>query len=106
MGALGKSAFCSVNQRQSWLDIQRVVLRSVARDGSVLIRKVRGFDNEFRFALQVLEADLLDIDYNAQLKNGNKVRMGIELDKWERPVAYHILNGHKGDDWGINHFGH
>lgn len=97
----GKSQFCTVNQRQTWMDVQRVVLRSVARDGSVLIRKVRGFDNEFRFALQILESDLLDTDYNGKLQSGNVVRMGIELDAYERPVAYHILNGHEGDDFGI-----
>ena len=83
------------------MDVQRVVLRSVARDGSVMIRKVRGFDNDFRFALQVLESDLLDTDYNHKLPNGNIVRMGIELDAFERPVAYHILNGHEGDDFGM-----
>ena len=97
----GKSASCTVNQRQTWMDVQRVVLRSVARDGSVMIRKVRGFDNDFRFALQVLESDLLDTDYNHKLPNGNVVRMGIELDAFERPVAYHILNGHEGDDFGM-----
>lgn len=96
-----KSASCTVNQRQTWMDVQRVVLRSVARDGSVMIRKVRGFDNDFRFALQVLESDLLDTDYNHKLPNGNIVRMGIELDAFERPVAYYILNGHEGDDFGM-----
>ena len=97
----GKAANCTANGRQTWLDVQRVVLRSVARDGSVLIRKLRGYDNPFRFSIQVLESDLLDTDYNAKLKNGNMVRMGVELDKWERAVAYYILNGHEGDDYGV-----
>ena len=98
----GKAANCTTTGRQSFTGVQRLILRSVARDGSVMIRKVRGFDNPFRFSLQVLESDLLDIEYNHTLQNGNTVRMGIELNEWEQPVAYHLLNGHVGDEYGMS----
>lgn len=88
----------SVNGLSSWRDVQRIVLRSVARDGCILIRKVRNYDNASRFAIQLLEADLLDHDRTGKMKGGNRVRMGVEIDKWEKPVAYHIFNGHEGDD--------
>tara|TARA_Y100000588_G_scaffold390704_1_gene496958 strand:- start:1037 stop:2101 length:1065 start_codon:yes stop_codon:yes gene_type:complete len=71
----------------------------VARDGCILIRKVRNYDNNHRFAVQLLEADLLDHERNGKLKNGNRVRMGVEIDKWEKPVAFYIKNGHEGDDY-------
>ena len=29
------------------------------------------------------------------------MRMGVELDRWERPVAYYILSGHEGDEFGL-----
>ncbi len=93
---------CTVAGNQSWLDVQRLVLRSMARDGAVLIRKVRNWDNRYRFAIQVVEIDHLDSDYNQTLPNGNIIRMGIECDKWGKAVAYHILNGHEGDEFGMN----
>lgn len=93
---------CTVAGTQSFLDVQRLVLRSVARDGAVIIRKVRNWDNKFRFALQILEIDHLDHDYNTKTKEGNLVRMGVERDKWERPVAYWLLNGHEGDEFGMD----
>ena len=92
---------CTVAGKQTLLDVQRLVLRSVARDGAVLVRKVRNWDNAYRFAVQVIEIDHLDVQYNQKLPNGNLVRMGVELDRWERPVAYYILNGHEGDEFGL-----
>jgi len=47
--------------------------------------------------LEVIEADLLDDDYTGFEPNGNRVRMGVELDEWSAPVAYHFLNYHPGD---------
>ena len=92
---------CTVAGTHSWLDVQRLVLRSVARDGAVIIRKVRNWDNPYRFAIQVLEVDHLDSDYNFVLKNGNIIRLGVERDRFEKPVAYYILNGHEGDEFGM-----
>ena len=95
----GRLSNCTVTGRQTWLDVQRLVLRSVARDGAVLVRKVRNWGNPFRFALQVVEIDHLDVEYTAKLENGNTVRMGVESDKWDRPVAYHLLTNHRGDEY-------
>ena len=97
----GKTSNCTVNGQQSFLDVQRLVLRSCARDGAVIIRKVRNWDNKFRFALQVIEIDHLDHDFNTKIGD-NLVRMGVERDKWERPVAYWLLNGHEGDEFGMD----
>jgi lambda family phage portal protein len=87
-----------VTGKLSWLDIQKLFIESVMRDGEVLIRKVRGFNNPFNFALQFIEADHLDEDWNFdQWTNGNRIRMGVELDAWGRPAAYHVLTKHPGD---------
>ena len=61
--------------RLSWVDIQRLVIESVARDGEVLVVKVRNFDNPFGFAVQIIEADHLDEDFNLTLANGNRIIM-------------------------------
>ncbi len=55
-----KKGICTVDGRLSWIDCQKLFLESVARDGEVIIRLVKGFDNEFGFALQFIEADHLD----------------------------------------------
>lgn len=98
----GKARNCTVTKRQTWLDVQRLVLRSVARDGACLIVKVSGFDNDYGFALQVLEADHLDHDYSvARLSSGNEVRFGVELNRNREPVAYYLLERHEGDNPAI-----
>lgn len=94
----GTKKNASVCTTLSWLDIQRMFIETVARDGEAIIRKVKGYDNPFRFALQFIEADHLDENLNvAELPNGNQIRMGVEVDPWGRPVAYHLLTKHPGD---------
>lgn len=86
----GGKGTCTVCGRYSWLDVQRVAMSAIARDGEVLVREVRGFPNAFGFALQLIEADWLDEKLNKDLPGGAEIRMGIERDKWGRPKAYHI----------------
>jgi len=93
----GKRGTCDVTGKLSWIDIQKLALETCARDGEVLVRKVLGFPNAYGFALQMIEADHLDETLNAMLPNGNIIRMGVEVDKWDRPVAYHLLRRHPGD---------
>lgn len=86
-----------VTNRLSWRDIQRLVMKTIARDGEALIRKVKGFDNKYLLSLQLLEPDCLDVDYNQILSNNGKIKMGVEMDKWNKPVAYHIFVNYPGD---------
>ncbi|MGL4369771.1 MAG: phage portal protein, partial [Spirochaetota bacterium] len=55
-----KSEFASTCGTFSLIDIERFCLRSYAVDGEYIVRKVRGFPNKFGFALQPIDADLLD----------------------------------------------
>lgn len=93
----GKKGICDVTGKLSWEDIQTLFTRTVAEDGEILVRAVEGFPNAYGFALQLLDASHLDINDNRELKNGNRVRMGVELDSWGRDVAYHILTNHPGE---------
>lgn len=94
----GRVGTCTVTKRQSWRDVQRLIATTLPRDGEVLIRLHRGPVNEFGFALQVLECDLLDEDYNIeQLSNGNRIIMSVEVDENLAPVAYHLRTRHPGD---------
>ena len=57
--------------------------------GEVFIRLVnQSFgDSRVPFGLEIIEADLLDDDYTGIEKNGNRVRMGVEVDEWSRPCG-------------------
>jgi len=94
----GRKGNCTVDGKLSFLGVQKLFIRTVARDGEFLARKIRGYKNPWRFALQILEADVLDETYNQEAGNGrNKVRLGVEYDEWDRPVAYHLRRKHPGD---------
>jgi len=90
---------CSVDGRLSWEEIQALAIRTLAQDGECLVRMVEGFgDNPFGFALQVLDVDQIDSDLNRTPTDGvNEIRMGVEVNGWGRPVAYHVFPRHPYD---------
>lgn len=85
---------CTVTGRLSRHDLDKLVIENVARDGEVFIQKIRGFDNEFGFALQLIDADQVDIDFNEDSVT-RQVIMGIEVNDYGRPVQY-WLKGKNG----------
>lgn len=90
---------CHVAGKLSFSDIERLAIRSIARDGEVFVRVVNQKFGSSRipFALEVIEADLLDDDKNGQSEEGNEIRMGIEFSKWGRPLYYYFHKKHPGD---------
>ena len=94
----GRKGICDVTGKLSWVELQRLALESMARDGEVFIRLVKSPRiNKFGLALQMIEADQINILLNDTLTNGNIIRMGVELDSWGRPAAYHVFEHHPGD---------
>jgi len=92
-----------VRQLFSGLEIDKQILQRLAVDGEVLIQFIRGpaAGNKFNFCVQVLECDFLDIFYNSQLGN-NRVTMGVEVNSFGRPVAYHIIDYPQTDMFAQN----
>jgi lambda family phage portal protein len=88
---------CCVDGMTTWLEVQKICVESMARDGEIIIRHVKGYNNKFGYALQLIESDHLDEDMNQTLPNGNEIRMGIEFNKDNRPVNYYLLVKHPGD---------
>ena len=82
-------------------DIERLAIRSICESGEVFIRLVRQSfgGGKTPFALEILESDYLIDDEVPQPVNGNMVRMGVEVDPWGRPVAYHFYQSHPGDQF-------
>jgi lambda family phage portal protein len=93
----GRAIFCTVSGGLTWTQAQQLVLRSTARDGSILVRKHYPKDNPYRFALELIESDQLDTDYSTYLGNGSVVRLGKEFNAMGKCVAYHILRYHPGE---------
>ena len=85
---------CDVTQTLDFAELQKLILASVATDGEVFIRVVKNYDNKHKFALQLIESDLLDENYNDQQLN---ITMGIERDSWGKVVAYHLYKSHPYD---------
>jgi lambda family phage portal protein len=79
--------------KQDGVTFQRLLLKTVARDGEAFVRIHRAFErNPFGIALEAIDPDLIDETYNVPLAPGeNEVRLGIEVDNDGRCVAYHMF---------------
>lgn len=93
----GKRGNCTADGKMSWVDVQKMVMEGLARDGEVFIIKHRSNSFHDTFALEFIEPDQVDEEKNERLDNGREIRMGVELDKFRRPIAYHLLTSHPGD---------
>lgn len=98
----GKYGHPTVCGKMSWIDVQKLAIEMLAKDGEAFIIKHRSADFHDSIALEFIEADQIDETLNKTADNGNEVRMGVELNKFKRPVAYHMTTYHPGDyDWAI-----
>lgn len=82
----------------SFPEIERLLVRSMAESGEIFVRKIRRSmgKSPVPLALEIIEADLLDENYNGEYR-GNQIRMGVEVNEWFRPVAYWFFTQHPGD---------
>ena len=79
-------------------EFEGLIVATVATDGEAFVRKVKGFKgNPFKFAQQLIPADCLDERLNTQLPNGNYIRLGVEKNQWDQPVAYHLRKANPVD---------
>ena len=85
---------------------ERLLAESCATDGEFLLRIFRGYDNPWRYAVQHIEIDRLDFELNRERRGGrNAIVMGIEIDRFQRPVAYHLLTSDpSAPNFGISPF--
>jgi lambda family phage portal protein len=98
--AWAEKGVCEISGRMSLAELERATARAFARDGEYLIRKIRGTKarNRFGFALQLIDIDRLDTQYNVSAAKGrNQVIMGIEVDEYRRPLFYHIYTSHQSE---------
>jgi lambda family phage portal protein len=83
------------------LEIDKMILRRLAVDGEVLIQLVKGYANDHRFSIKLIECDSLDIFHNSSEPN-KRIVMGVEMDDWGKPRGYHLLDYPQTSTWSEN----
>jgi len=87
----GQVGSCTTCGTKSWRDVQNQVVDGMARDGEILIKFVAPWKhNKYGFALQIIEADQLDISKNETLRSGGSIRLGVQRDGSDRVTHYWI----------------
>lgn len=91
---------CHTGGMLHFADLERVLMGEVFEAGEVIIRKhyTRFGASAVPFALEIIEPERLADQYSVPaVRPGNEMRMGVEVDRFQRPVAYWIRERHPGD---------
>jgi lambda family phage portal protein len=98
--AWAETTACDADGRNDFYGLQKLVTRTVAESGEVLIRRrMRRPEDGLPLPLQiqVIEADYLDTDRTGvELQNGGRIINGVEFDAIGRRVAYWLFKEHPG----------
>lgn len=87
-----RAEYCTMSGTINFTELLTQLYSTLLRDGEYILRKIYTTTktNPFGFSLEVIDPMDLDDDYTEELKNGNYVIMGVELNQWRKPVAYHF----------------
>lgn len=100
--AWANTTACDADGQTDLAGLQKLVMRTVAEAGEVLVRRRfrRPEDNlPIPLQLQVLEADYLDTTkHGITTPNGGRIVYGVEFDAIGRRVAYWLFPEHPGAD--------
>lgn len=93
---------CHTGGRLHFKMLERQVMSQVFEAGDCFIRlhPARFGDSRVPFAVEIIEAERLAEEFSAPFlrpQPGNELRMGVEIDEYQRPVAYHIRKRHPGE---------
>lgn len=83
--------------------MQRLLCRSWLRDGESLFQHVQGTGRGLQhgtvvpYSVEMIEADLLPLDMHDSARG---IVQGIEVNAWNRPVAYHLYKTHPANIYG------
>lgn len=88
----GRAGSCEVSGKWSWNTTQRLLVRNLAIDGELLVRKLKGPQyGKHGYQLQIIDADRLWEYKNEALPDGGAIHASIEVDADQKPRAYWIL---------------
>ena len=87
----GRSKNCDITGKLNFIAIQKLIIKTIAREGEALIRILKGTNaGNWGFSLQLIDTRRLDVNYNKNLDNGHAIRFGIEFNEYGRPLKYFI----------------
>ena len=95
-----KADSCHTGGALHFSDFERSCLSEVFTAGEVFIRKhYQAFgESEIPLALELIEAERMANEFTHPQAGGPGTRLGIELDKFGRPVAYYVRPIHPGEN--------
>ena len=70
--------------------LERQISSTFATDGEVIVRKRYNKKYKYGIKFELLDPLFLDPNCNEDLRNGNHVRLGIEINSDGQPLAYHF----------------
>lgn len=76
--------------RLSRVDAEHLFVRTVERDGECFVRLVYGGPGRYRFGVQFVAAERIDVGLCRELPDGNFIWLGIEYAPTGRPAAYWV----------------
>lgn len=82
---------CDISGTQCFDEFQTMAIRRKKVDGGIIFIKCYTNDGIVPFCLQAKEVDELDTSYSlVKTKEGNRVISGIEVNQYNKPVAYYF----------------
>jgi len=90
-----------VTWEHTWPACQRLMARSRYRDGEAfaqhLAGSISGLDHgkPLNYSIEMIESDMVPMDET--ILGDRRIRMGVELNAWNRITHYHVYKHHPGD---------
>lgn len=93
----------TVDGQMTGLDLEKQAVASWCNDGEVIWEIVYGQKYPSGIAINPIEPDMLDETLiTTNPSTGNEIRMGVEVNRDGKPVAYWFLTDHPGDLHGLH----
>lgn len=93
----GCDRHCDAGHTQSWAEMQRLAVKTMAIDGEAFIMMYRNSAFKYGFALQLIDPEYIDLLFERTLPGGNYILQGIEYNSFNAPIAYHVYQPAAGD---------
>jgi len=90
-----------VTHQHDYPSAQRISCRTWLRDGEMLKQKVSGnvasltHGTVVPYSIELIEPDFLPLDLS--VSGNQRIVAGIEINGWNRPVAFHVYRYHPGE---------